>query len=236
MAYCVNCGVELGKTEEQCPLCGTAAYQPPEESKKERERPWPSRVDRVTHRAERRFVASFISVFLLVPILICLVNDMMLTGKIDWSLYVVCGVFVVFSFFVFPMFFRKPKRFLFLALDTASVLLLLFVIWQNTGGGVWLYTLGIPLALGAASILGFFVYWFSDERRTSIFLSAAFILYATGIYTMFAEILLNIHHNASWIPNWSWYTFIPCVLLGTIFVIANRRRRWREEIRRRFFY
>lgn len=30
MSYCVNCGVELGKAEQRCPLCGTEVVNPKE--------------------------------------------------------------------------------------------------------------------------------------------------------------------------------------------------------------
>ena len=36
MSYCVNCGVELQKSEPRCPLCGTEVINPNEIAEEER--------------------------------------------------------------------------------------------------------------------------------------------------------------------------------------------------------
>ena len=43
MSYCVNCGVELQKSEPRCPLCGTEVVNPNELKEEKPIRPYPAR-------------------------------------------------------------------------------------------------------------------------------------------------------------------------------------------------
>ena len=50
MSYCVNCGVELEKSEKKCPLCGVEVINPaqPPEDKEPRQRPYPNRIEELS--------------------------------------------------------------------------------------------------------------------------------------------------------------------------------------------
>ena len=50
MSYCVNCGVELEKSEKKCPLCGVEVINPkePPQDKEPRQRPYPNRIEELS--------------------------------------------------------------------------------------------------------------------------------------------------------------------------------------------
>ena len=66
MSYCVNCGVELEKSEQRCPLCGVEVINPAEPFDFTDVRPYPKHVERLNARIDRRYTATFLSLLLLV--------------------------------------------------------------------------------------------------------------------------------------------------------------------------
>ena len=60
MSYCVNCGVELEKSEKRCPLCGVEVINPaqPPEDKEPRQRPYPNRIEELSMNINKQFAAA----------------------------------------------------------------------------------------------------------------------------------------------------------------------------------
>ncbi len=46
MSYCVNCGVELDRSEKACPLCGVEVLNPRQPYDDQAPRPYPKRLIR----------------------------------------------------------------------------------------------------------------------------------------------------------------------------------------------
>ena len=66
MSYCVNCGVELEKSEKKCPLCGVEVINPkePPQDKEPRQRPYPNRIEELSVNINKQFAAALLSVFM----------------------------------------------------------------------------------------------------------------------------------------------------------------------------
>ena len=64
MSYCVNCGVELEKSEKCCPLCGVEVHNPLDPYDPQAPRPYPQRVERLIRRKDRRYFLLLASLFL----------------------------------------------------------------------------------------------------------------------------------------------------------------------------
>jgi hypothetical protein len=59
----------LDKSEPRCPLCGTEVINPAALEEEKPVRPYPSHVEHLDKRWTRRYIASFISLLLLIPCL-----------------------------------------------------------------------------------------------------------------------------------------------------------------------
>ena len=102
MSYCVNCGVELQKSEPRCPLCGTEVINPNEPREEKPARPYPSHVEHLDKTVDRRYIASFISLLLLIPLFTVMLANILVSGKLSWSYYVLGGELVAFTVFCCP--------------------------------------------------------------------------------------------------------------------------------------
>lgn len=234
MSYCVNCGVELAPSEKHCPLCNVPVINPADPWKEPEEHPYPRRIETVEQHIDRRFFSLFATLILLVPIFICLINDLFVHGTITWSVFVIAGAALLFVFVLLPFIVGKCNPLLLWGIDTAAVLGFLYLVDEKIGGTDWFLPLAFPLTLALAAICLLFLRWFRIRR--SILKSMGLLCYAAGLYAMCVDVIINLYKRISPMPHWSWYSLVPCVLIGTAFFILNRRKKWRDSIYKRMFF
>ena len=77
MPYCVNCGVELGGSEEKCPLCVTEVYRPNNAAKggSSDALPYPPYKPLTIQRVSKSSIIILITLLSLLPVLLTLVNS-----------------------------------------------------------------------------------------------------------------------------------------------------------------
>jgi len=237
VSYCVNCGVELGQAERVCPLCRTPVVNPANPWKEPEVRPYPKRVETIMRHVDIRYIGFLSSLLLLIPALICMLNDWLVHQSITWSAYVAGGLLVVFTAVLLPMMVRKRKAMLLLWLDMGSVLLLLWMIERGTGGGNWFLRLGLPLVLAFGFVAGLVIAWLTAKRgKRPPLLSLGLMIYAPGVYTVLVNMIVNWYLRRSVFPIWGWYALIPCLVTGTMLLILHRRSKWRESVYKRLFF
>ncbi|MEG1317151.1 MAG: DUF6320 domain-containing protein, partial [Oscillospiraceae bacterium] len=150
MAYCVNCGVELSATEKKCPLCGRPSDAPSEEIT---ERAYPAAVQKKKISAWNVVILGVL--LMLIPAIICLMCDLFSDFKISWSLYVLGGELVAYTFITLPVVLKSPKSLACISADVSVTGLYLTLIAYLTGNMAWLLPLGIPAAfLVGAAVFG----------------------------------------------------------------------------------
>ena len=117
--YCINCGVKLADSEKQCPLCLTKVYHP-DISQKDADPLYPPQrypALQVSPTGTR----VILTVLFLLPLLICLQCDLLLSGGISWSGYVSGALVVLYVAIVLPSWFRKPNPVIFVPCTFAAV-------------------------------------------------------------------------------------------------------------------
>lgn len=237
MSYCVNCGVELAPSEEKCPLCKTSVINPTNPWKEPKEYPYPNRIETIVRHVDVQYFTLLATLLLMVPVFICLINDLFLhAGDITWSVYVVGGAGLLFVFFLLPLLLHKKRNpYVCLTLDVAALLIFLLLIDYKSDGPPWFLHLGMPLTLTLGFLAAFMTIWFKTRRPRPVLISIGLILYAAGIYTICTEMIINAYQQLSVLPHWSLYSFIPCALSGTIFILLNKHQALRENIYKRLF-
>ncbi|MEA4939915.1 MAG: DUF6320 domain-containing protein [Christensenella sp.] len=236
MSYCVNCGVELQKSEPRCPLCGTEVINPNELREEKPARPYPSHVEHLDKTVDRRYIASFISLLMLIPLFTVMLANVLVSGKLSWSYYVLGGELVAFTVFLLPMIARMPKI-LYVVIDAAAVgvlLLLIQVIAQ--GNWDWLLLLGLPITALAALMSWFFCIMAGPNFKLPILVRFAFGLVCIGLLVVAIEFLIGLYQHAIAWPTWSLYVLFPCLVLASSLLLLNRRARVKEEIKKRFYF
>jgi len=236
MSYCVNCGVELQKSEPRCPLCGTEVINPNEINEEMPIRPYPSHVEHLDKTVDQRYIASFISLLLLIPLFTTMLANIFVSKELTWSYLVLGGELVLFSVFLLPMIARMPKV-LYAVVDAAaiSVLLLLILVLTHSSWS-WFLLLGLPITVLTTLMFWFFSVMADPKCRISVFVRFTFGLTCVGLLAVAIEILIGVYNHAVVWPTWSLYVLFPCIVLATALLLLNRRARVKEEIRKRFYF
>lgn len=229
--YCVQCGVKLADTEKVCPLCGTEAFHPaisrqPGESLFPPER-YPNLQVSTTG------VRIIMAVLFLLPILITLQCDLLITGTVTWSGYVICALLALYVICVLPAWFHKPNPVIFVPCDFAAVALLLLYINFATGGS-WYLSFALPVTAVLGLIVTAVVALLRYVRKGVFYiLGGAFM--ALGLFMPVMELLLVITFPAIGFVWWSLYPLTVLVLLGGTLIFLAICRPARETMERKLF-
>ena len=88
MSYCVNCGVELEKSLQECPLCHTPVINPVEQNKALPPSPYPTNKGQV-EVVKRKDLGILLSVVLSATSITCLLLNLLVFDSSLWSLAVI---------------------------------------------------------------------------------------------------------------------------------------------------
>lgn len=235
VSYCVNCGVELADSEKYCPLCNAEVINPQSPWEEPEERPYPKYFVSFIKRIDRRYFATLAGMFLIIPILVTIIYDLLPGDGITWSAYVVGAMALIFVFLVLPFYFKRYHTVIFLALNCAAVLLYLFFI-ERMNGGSWFMGVGMPVTISASVCVIVLALLFTKKKHMGLFIKAALILLAVGVFVLSVELILHMSGTGVLMINWSFYAFVPCTILAVMAFVLEHRKNLKESIKRRLFY
>jgi len=229
--YCVNCGVKLADTERSCPLCGVQAWHPevipgsgeplfPEDQ-------YPQKS--VTPKGAQIIVTALF----LVPLLITLLCDLQLNGRITWSGYVAGALGVGYVVLVLPFWFRRPNPVIFVPCGFAAAGLYLLYINLSVEGG-WFLSLAFPVTAVVGSIVTAVVALLRYIRRGRLYVYGG-ALTALGLFMPLMEYLVVITLDRPRFIGWSFYPLIVLVLFGGTLLFLAVNGKARERMERKFF-
>lgn len=232
MSYCVNCGVELDRSERICPLCSVEVQNPLQPFDDQAERPYADKPDPVIVRTNRRFIAEIISIILAFPALLCAAVNVSLDGQLTWSLTVIGALLVAWTLAVpFYLYRRATLSKLFFPV-LAAVLLYLLLIFARLGDLNTYLTLALPLAMLPACLLylnGLLIV----HKIVRGYVVPAILLVSIGFLVMGIELVIEWHAYGEASPDWSYFVLIPCLAFALIYLALARRQSIVEEINRR---
>lgn len=234
MSYCVNCGVELEKSEQRCPLCGVEVVNPAEPFDKSWVRPYPKHVERLNARIDRRYTATFLSLLLLIPVFVCIFTNMVTGGTISWSLYVLGGALVLFTWLLLPLLLNKRNVYVCVLVDGLAAALFLLGVELITEQA-WFLRLGLPLSVLATLYALLIAFLSARENRREPLIKLAVALAASGALVVFVECTINLYRGLPVWPRWSAYALFPCLVLSVILLLLNKRAKLKSELKRRFY-
>jgi hypothetical protein len=235
MSYCVNCGVELAKSEKYCPLCNVEVVNPKSPWQEPAATPYPKYFYSFMKRIDHRYFATLAGLFLIIPILVTIIYDLISGDGISWSAYVAGAMALLYIFIVLPFYFKRYHTVIFLSVNCAAVLLYLFFI-ERMNGGSWFKGIGMPITIAASVCIIVLALLFTKKKRIGFFIKTALVFIASGIFLLSIELILSLNNFGIFVLNWSFYAFVPCALLGFMAFILEHRKNLKEEIRRRLFY
>lgn len=229
--YCINCGVKLEDTEKRCPLCGVEAFHP-DIVRGEAEPLYPPQRYPVPHTGSRTGTI-IVTTLTLMALIISLMCDFQINGRILWAGYVVGGLLVTYTAIVLPFWFRRPEPAVFVPVTFAGIAMYLLYINYATGGN-WFLSLALPLTgcMCAIATTVTVLLRYLRSGRLYIFGGAAVAL---GLFVLLVEILLCVTFPTVIFAGWSWYPAVALVLLGGMLLVLAFNRPARETMERKFF-
>lgn len=236
MSYCVNCGVELAPSEKNCPLCETEVCNPKSPWKEPKSRPYPQQVETILRGVDRRYFGFVAAMLLMIPVSVCFVVDILTAKRITWSGYVIGAAMMIIVIVILPIVSKKHSVYLFILYDTLAFLAYLLLIDGMDSEVTWFSSFGFPIAASAGIIISVMVFLSRRVKNTGLLFAMAMLSFSVGTYTLMIEIFINHYTRAPLMPTWSWYAFTPCLFSGIVFLILNRREKWKEAVRKRLFY
>ena len=79
MSYCVNCGVELERSQKSCPLCSTPVINPNDNIEVNVIPPYPIDSVKSIVRKLRKAAGLLITIILVIPLIVCPLCDFLIS-------------------------------------------------------------------------------------------------------------------------------------------------------------
>ena len=232
--YCVRCGVELQKGVETCPLCGLRVYHPDLREEPE-PRPYPSFTD-AGGRVRTGGLLLILSFLFALPIIICLMVDLKLSGGVTWSGYVAVGVAAVYIAACLPLWFRRRNPVIFFPIAMAAGLGAALYVCLKTGGR-WFLPFAFPVG-GAAclifeTVIVLLRYAVRGRRHRVLYILGGASI-ALGALCVLVEFLLHVSFGIA-MRWWSLYPLAVLTLLGLLLIVIAISAPLRESLHKRLF-
>ncbi len=223
MPYCVNCGVELSNTARRCPLCDTEVVLPAGLRSPAANGSLPQQRDVAVSAFDKRLWIQVVSIVMVIPALISVVLDAISGDGLTWSLYVAASLGAVWVWCVSPFLYRRNIVPLWIALDTAALLGLLYVVNGLPPSGGWFVPLALPISLGLG-LLTLLVVGLARNRILRELHIVAATLMSISAFCMLVEAVVDLYLTGALRFQWSLLVLASCVPLALIAVVLQRRR------------
>ena len=232
--YCVKCGVELQRGVEACPLCGLRVYHPDVQEQPE-PRPYPAYAGASEHVRPGGLLLILSFLFAL-PVIICLMVDLRLSGGVTWSGYVACGVCAAYITVCLPLWFRRRNPVVFFPVTIAALLGVALYVCLKTGGR-WFLPFAFPVGGAVCAIFETVIEllrYAVRERRHRVLYILGGASIALGAICVLVEFLLRVSFGVA-MRWWSLYPLVVLTLLGLLLIVIAISAPLRASLHKKFF-
>lgn len=232
MSYCVNCGVELEQGCAECPLCDTPVINPREFMNKPVEKPAYPEIIKIPKSTHKRFTVFVVSMVLLIPNIVLAVLDIIFWSS-GISAYIFGGTALAWTWFLFPMLWKKPMPLILLQIDALALIgyLYLFRCAGNQTG--WFEKLALPMVIAVWAIAAIFIFWSRKPKRKSYTGIAATV--AAIVFSYVVEICIDLFVFGRLQLGVSFAVTACCIPIIVFFIVLAKSRKLNAWVSRKFF-
>lgn len=234
MSYCVNCGVELDGSLQECPLCNTHVINPKEIPYTKKTSPFPKEKEKV-EAVKRKDVGILVSIILFSTAVTCGCLNYFVFNSNLWSVTII-GACILLWVILFPITIYERLNIHFSILfDGLAMVGYLYLITWLTSTNDWFYGLGIPLVVFITVLLEIYVFCTRNLPK-SILTNALYAITALGILCVGIELLVDWYLYELIIFRWSAIVATVCIIIDIAIITLLSIRRFRNAIRRRLHF
>lgn len=234
MSYCVNCGVELEASLQECPLCHTPVINPKEINKQRTASPYPTDKGQV-EVVKRKDFGILVSVVLIATGATCLLLNLLVFNSSLWSLVVIGSCLCLFVFSFPAIFYSKTPIYLSLLADGISVAVYLFLITFLTDSNEWFWHLGLP-TVALLTVLAELFPLLARFLPFNILSCALCIFIEIPAFCVSLELLIRHILERPYRITWSAVVLTVCVIIDIALITILAKKRLRNEVRRRLHF
>ena len=234
MSYCVNCGVELEASLQECPLCHTPVINPKEINKQRTASPYPTDKGQV-EVVKRKDFGILVSVVLIATGATCLLLNLLVFNSSLWSLVVIGSCLCLFVFSFPAIFYSKTPIYLSLLADGISVAVYLFLITFLTDSNEWFWHLGLPI-VALLTVLAELFPLLARFLPVNILSCALCIFIEIPAFCVSLELLIRHILERPYRITWSAVVLTVCVIIDIALITILAKKRLRNEVRRRLHF
>lgn len=234
MSYCVNCGVELDSSLNECPLCNTPVINPNIADAKVSAASYPESKGQV-EVVKRKDLGILLSVVLSATSITCLLLNLLVFKNSLWS-FMVIGICICLFFFAFPaVIYTKSPIYLSLLADGAAVGVYLYLITYLTSDSTWFWQLGLPIVAMVTALIELFTL-LARKFPFNILSGSLYIFTEVPVLCIFLELLIRHFNNDSYHIIWSAVVLTVCLIIDITLVTILTKKRLRNEVNRRLHF
>ena len=234
MSYCVNCGVELEASLQECPLCHTPVINPKEINKQRTASPYPTDKGQV-EVVKRKDFGILVSVVLIATGATCLLLNLLVFNSSLWSLVVIGSCLCLFVFSFPAIFYSKTPIYLSLLADGISVAVYLFLITFLTDSNEWFWHLGLPI-VALLTVLAELFPLLARFLPFNILSCALCIFIEIPAFCVSLELLIRHILERPYRITWSAVVLTVCLIIDIALITILAKKRLRNEVRRRLHF
>ena len=231
MSYCVNCGVELESSLQECPLCHTPVINPKETGREIPPSPYPIDKGQV-EVVRRKDLGILLSVVLTATGVTCLLLNLLVFGNSLWSLLVI-GICICLFVFTFPaVYYSKMPIYVSLLADGIAVAVYLYMIAYLTPSTDWFWQLGLPIVMLVTLCMEIFTFLLK-KIPFSVLSGALCLFIEIPLFCAGLELLIRRMLYDPLRLTWSAVVLTVCVIIDVALITILVKKRLRNEVRRR---
>lgn len=217
---CPNCGVELDRGIESCPLC-EGIRETDNIGETSFKASYPSDLLKMNARQKARYGWELSGIIALSGIMVSLFVDLIIIKGLSWSLYsitVLTGIWLIISLFIF---FRKKYMILLsgLAFTTLGMQAAIDLFAKPFG---WFVSLSIPFTI-SFFILTAVVLLLTSRARYKGFNILAIVFIAIAVQCFIFEIFTDIYTTGEVTIDWSAITASAIIPFSGILIFIHYR-------------
>lgn len=222
MSYCVNCGVELDKSQKCCPLCNTPVINPNESTEITTIPPYPIEDVSTVVRKIRRVTALFISLLIILALIICPLCDYIIFSKITWSRFAILSVIFAWICVVPPILLKHNILLKCSVIDyLSSIIYLYFMNMMTTPEVNWYFNISFPiLSYIMAIILIYLILIKNFNISIPVYISIGFLCLA--VLSVMIDYILVINNDMLIGVMWSIPVLAACMGVAVLIIIISQ--------------
>lgn len=234
MSYCVNCGVELDKSLQTCPLCNTPVINPKELEQKMVKSSFPKEKGQV-ETVKRKDLGLLLSVVLIAAGATCGILNLFVFSGSAWSLLIIGACLIVWVLFIPIVIYTRLSAYSALLFDGIAIGVYLYLITFVTGNDIWFFKLALPIVLLVFCIAELLT--LCIRKLPVTFLTTALYLFtAAGILCVGLEVLIDRYLRSEIQLVWSAVVLTVCIIIDIALITMLSRARLRDAVRRRLHF